>query len=401
MGPSFSTRDRRDRLVVRHRLGGRRRGRRGTPASAADLAGELVGLHASDPATPFLSAWARLEGFEANHLEAALYDHRLAVKHLGMRRTLFVHAAEVVPTVHGACTAAIAARERRRLAVEVTRGGLADDGGHWVDRAVAATWARLEVAGPSTGAELSRSVPELQAKLTYGEGRAWGGEVGVAGRVLSIMAAEGRIRRGRPAGGWTSSQHRWQLAEASAASTDAVAEASVATTDAVADLARRWLVAFGPATVEDLTWWTGLGATRVRRALGCLEVIECDLDGATGVVLADDTSRGPNLEPAAALLPALDPTVMGWKHRRWYLGEHAGRLFDRNGNGGPTIWWDGRIVGGWAQRPSGEVAVAVLDDIGVEGRAAVEAEADALQAWLGEIVVSPRFPTPLERRLRA
>jgi hypothetical protein len=56
-----------------------------------------------------------------------------------------------------------------------------------------------------------------------------------------------------------------------------------------------------------------------------------------------------------ALLPALDPTVMGWKERDWYLGGHAGDLFDRNGNAGPTVLHNGKVVGGWAQRPDGEV----------------------------------------------
>ena len=70
--------------------------------------------------------------------------------------------------------------------------------------------------------------------------------------------------------------------------------------------------------------------------------------GATGYVLAGDLEPTPRPEPVAALLPTLDPTTMGWKERDWYLGAHAGRLlFDGNGNAGPTIWWDGRVVGGW------------------------------------------------------
>ena len=38
-------------------------------------------------------------------------------------------------------------------------------------------------------------------------------------------------------------------------------------------------------------------------------------------------------------------TFMGWKERDWFLGEHAEPLFDRNGNAGPTVWRDGRVVG--------------------------------------------------------
>jgi hypothetical protein len=66
------------------------------------------------------------------------------------------------------------------------------------------------------------------------------------------------------------------------------------------------------------------------------------------------------------------------------------------------VWSDGRIVGGWAQRrPGGEIAFRMLEDVGAETVAAVEAEAARLQDWIGEVRFTPRFPTPLERELKA
>ena len=92
---------------------------------------------------------------------------------------------------------------------------------------------------------------------------------------------------------------------------------------------------------------------------------------------------------------------MGWKERSWYLGDLTPKLFDRNGNAGPAIWYSGRIVGGWAQRSTGEVATRLLVDIGREGASAVEAEKTRLQDWLhiSGAVVKPRFPTPLQLQL--
>jgi hypothetical protein len=103
----------------------------------------------------------------------------------------------------------------------------------------------------------------------------------------------------------------------------------------------------------------------------------------------------------AALLPGLDPTPMGWQERSWFLGPHAPPLFDRTGNIGPTVWWEGRVIGGWAQRPSGEVVCRLLEDAGSAAAAAVEAEAARLASWLGAARVTPRFRTPLERELSA
>ncbi len=101
-----------------------------------------------------------------------------------------------------------------------------------------------------------------------------------------------------------------------------------------------------------------------------------------------------------ALLPTLDPTVMGWKERSWYLGDHQEHLFDRNGNAGPTVWADGRVVGGWAQRPDGTIAVELLEPLlsSVQGKISAEA-AERLQEWLAGTVITSRFRTPLEKRL--
>src|SRR5262249_57420361 len=169
--------------------------------------------------------------------------------------------------------------------------------------------------------------------------------------------------------------------------------------------ARRWLHAFGPAPRADLQWWAGWTAGQVRQALDQLEIAEVDLDGTAGVMLAADEDAPPAAGPWAALLPALDPTAMGWRDRGWYVGEHAPALFDRSGNIGPTAWWDGRIVGGWAHRKDGEVAVRLLEDAGAGAAAAIPAEAQRLRDWIGadqrhaKTLIPPRFRPPLEREL--
>jgi hypothetical protein len=90
---------------------------------------------------------------------------------------------------------------------------------------------------------------------------------------------------------------------------------------------------------------------------------------------------------------------MGWKRREWYLGPHGPALFDSAGNAGPSVWCDGRIVGGWGQPESGEVTFRLLEDVGAEARAAVDAEAERLGTWLGGVRVAPRFRTSLELEL--
>ena len=220
----------------------------------------------------------------------------------------------------------------------------------------------------------------------------------VATRLLILLAMEGRIMRGRPRGTWISGQYRW-------APTDrwlAGGLPQLQTHEAQLELVRLWLRAFGPGTERDLAWWTGLTLGAIRRALAGLEVATVDLDdGSTGLVMADDLDTEPSDGPWIALLPALDATTMGWTARDWYLGPHGRALFDTNGNAGPTVWADGRVVGGWSQRRNGEVVVRLLEDPGGEARSAIETEAAAVGAWIGPLRVVPRFRTPLEQELAA
>src|SRR5205823_6598337 len=136
----------------------------------------------------------------------------------------------------------------------------------------------------------------------------------------------------RPRGSWISTQFRWSPVDTLFPG----GMPDLPTDEARVELARRWLGAFGPATVADLQWWAGWTAGQTRKALAQLNPVEVDLGSAHGVLLAEDAGLVAAPEPWAALLPALDPTPMGWLHRGWYLGEHGRTLFDRTGNIGPT-----------------------------------------------------------------
>ncbi len=383
--------ERRARLAVRHRLANAAKA-----GDVVEVAADLVGLHSSDPATVFLAAMSRMREPSIAAVEAALYDERSLVRIHGMRRTMWVLPVELAAIVHAACTDAIAERERRRLEKLLASSGI-PEGPAWLEELARQVLDVLGRDGEAAGAELTQAVPALSTPLNYGESR-WGGELPAVSRVLFQLAVERRIVRGRPRGSWASSQYRWSPFE----SWLPEGLADWPTGAAQAELARRWLAAFGPATVADLKWWTGWTLGETRRALGELGTVEVELENGTyGVVLADDLEPVPTPDPWVALLPGLDPTAMGWKERDWYLGAHGPLLFDRNGNVGPTVWADGRIVGGWAQRKDAEVVYRLLEDVGSEVVAAVESAAGELTEMLAGTRVTARFPTPLERELSA
>ncbi|WP_089101212.1 winged helix DNA-binding domain-containing protein [Streptomyces hyaluromycini] len=381
--------ERRARLAVRHRLAGPARA-----TAPTEVAEALVALHGSDPATVYLAVGARLAEAAKTvpETEQALYEDRTLVRMHGMRHTVFVFPAELTAVVHASTGLTVAARERAHLLKDMAQAGAPDAA--WLAEVESAALAALARLGQATAAELSATEPRLREQFTYAAGKSYEGVHTVSTRLLRVLGVEGKVVRGRPLGSWTSSQFRWAPAPDHAELDPAAAQAV---------LLDRWLHACGPATEADLKWWTGWRVTEVRRALTAIGAQPVTLDeGDTGYVTAGDLP--PVTEPSrpwAALLPALDPTAMAWQQRDWYLPpELRPLLFDRSGNVGPTVWWNGLVVGGWAQRRDGEIVWRILDPgIGREAEQAIAAEAERLRGWVGTAKVTPRFRTPVEREL--
>lgn len=375
---------RRARLGVRHLLAAK-------AGAAGEVAEAMVAVHATDPATVHLAIAARQRVPDILGVESALYEDRVLVRMLGMRRTMFVVRSPLVPVIQEACTRDVATRLRRGLGQHLAQAGKSAE---WLSEVEDAVVAALAARGSATAAELSLDEPRLRTELVYAPDKSYGAKAYITTRVLGLLAADGRIVRGRPRGSWLSGQYSWAMLD------DWLpGQAPWSAESARADLARRWLAGYGPAPIADLRWWTGWTAAQTKKALAEVGPVEVDLDGVPGIALAGDLDPVPTPDPWVALLPGLDPSPMGWQSRDWFLGPHAPSLFDRSGNIGPSVWADGRIVGGWAQRADGDIVFEIAQDIGKDTTAAITAEAARLQQWLAGVRVTPRFRTPLERQL--
>ena len=395
--PTIDAAERRRRIGARHFLAGGARA--DDPVEVSDA---LVGVHATDPASVYLGLRARTTDLTRERLGALLYEDRALLKVLGMRRTMFVVPPSLAAVIQAAVTTDLGLGERKRMLGMLERAGIANDVAGWVATVEDETMAVLDELGEATAADLTKRVAGLREQIPFGAGKKWQGTVGVSTRLLFLLATEGRIIRGRPKGTWLSSLYRWVPIDRWVAG----GLEPWPPERARAELARRWLGAFGPGTRRDLQWWTGWTVARTKEALqdvGAVDVLIAEADGgpALGFALPGDVEPTADPEPWVALLPALDTTTMAWAERGFYLGEHAKQLFDSNGNAGPTVWVDGRVVGLWAQRTSCEVVVRLLEDVGRERRLAIDAEAATLTAWLGKDRVFPRFPNPTFQELAA
>jgi hypothetical protein len=337
--------------------------------------------------------WTRVPGFAASQLDAALYESRSLWRLHAMRRTLFVVAAADAGMFEAGATRQIAEKERARVIgwlradmTEPAAGALLQDLASQVLTALDGTerWT----------ADLAEAIPELQRELRVGAGK-WAGVTPLSSRLLYLMAMEGLVVRARPAGSWRSSQYAWAAAhDWFARPMDRLEPA-----EGRGLLLERYLASYGPVTMTDVRWWTGWTVAQVREALAAAGAVAAEVDGGEAFVGPDYRESEPE-SGVVSLLPGLDSSAMGWKERDWYIHpEYVPALFDRNGNIGPTVWLDGRIIGGWAQTPTGAVSFRLLESVDSEAAARVETECRLLETWLGETSITPRFRTPLERAL--
>jgi Winged helix DNA-binding domain len=379
--------ERRARLAERHRLLPRTR-----TDDLPQIADDLVALHSSDPVTVFLSAMARMAHPSIEAVEKSLYIDRSLIRHHGMRRTLWVATPPVVRLMHAAATRDLLANERRRTCQLLARSGV-EDPEQWLAEAEKLVLTDLRQYGPSTAREIGQRSEALRQRLHLAPGKAYAAVQSAHSRVLYILGFDGKMLRGQPSN-WINGAYRYVDAESWLPG----GLGDLDPRQASAVLADRWLQRFGPATTADLQWWMGWTMKRTKQALADCGAVEADLEGTPGWLSADDPPVGP-VEPWVAALPGLDPTIMGWKQRDWYLPSTSMEVFDRAGNGGPSLWVDGRVVGAWAQAKDGLIHTHYFERVAAARRRELDQRIDQLKSWIGNTRFTVRFPGDIHARL--
>ncbi len=363
----------------------------------AGITDAVLALHASDPATVYLSCLARMANPSIPVIEDTIYEDRSIVRHHAMRRTIWVMGRETVRLAHATATAKIAAAEQKRNIKAAANAGI-DDPETWFLDAQAEVIAHLARVGSRSTRQIGEELPHLAVPLEYGSAKHTA-TLNAHSKLLQGAAFDGNIVRVRPGGTWISSEYPWTVTE------DWLGEpiAGLEKRPAAAALVDRWLRRFGPGTETDLVWWFGETKTLIRNALADAEAVEVELDdGSLAWVAADDVDPEDEVGPWVRLLPGLDPTAMGWKERDWFLDPRwVGPMYDRFGNIGPSIWADGRIVGGWMQRADASINVELFTELDAVHRRALDEAIGQLEAAVGDVVVKPRFPARMTKTLAA
>lgn len=350
-------------------------------AALAAIADDLVGLHATSPATPVLSLHARVRGFALADLEDALYERRALVRLKAMRGTVFVFSRQMAPLVFAATRAATLASDRRWLGTS------------------APTYERLAPEVQAALAGQSLTVAELRKVL--------GDDPELAG-VVGLLCDEGRIVRDRPISA-RSTTFRYRLWA------DAFPDVALDAwdeTSATRELVRRYVDGYGPVSRPDVIWWTGLPAHRIDQALDALrdEVATTSVAGIGERFLMTRTgaaraAAGPEPRPGTVnLLPMLDPYTMGYKDRRRFLEPRLNDfVIDRGGNVTSVVLVDGLVAGVWdlVEEPSPAIRVLVFDPHGRQ-RSEILGRAETTAGfWFGTAVPVEEYTSMVPLRQRS
>ena len=289
------------------------------------VADDIAGLHGTGVREPYLALFARTNNFLKEQLDHALYIDKTLVKVRCMRGTLYILPRDMVPIAHAATREMFEKLSRRYAEFRGISASHYDE-------------LSTSIKGLLKGREMS--VAQIKREM---------GTDAHLSAVLNLMGDQGLMAR--TGSGWQSKTYRYALfSDFYGINLEQFDEKT-----ALILLIRKYLSAFGPATVDDIAWWLGVGKTKVKAALKSIQDLAIlEVDGLDGefLLLRSDLSKLMETSsfdaPEINLLPNLDPYLMGYKRRERYLDlEYYNMVFDRGGNVTSTILVNGRIAGVW------------------------------------------------------
>lgn len=332
----------------------------------------IGGLQAQEPASPSIGLWTRLAGFAPADLDAALAA-RTVVKGTLMRTTVQLVSARDFGDLWPAL------RSEGDTSRRTDRDRQPDP----------VRFAALQVRVEAFTAR-PRSLTELRDYVGSIDGMAPDELVWWLRRRTPFVHAPAAVP-------WSFGR-RPQIVHADAWLAD---KAWPSRSEAVEHLIRRYLAAFGPASMADIARWSGLPVARLRPSLAAIEAAGdlrryADQAGRRLTDVVDAPLPDEDVPAPPRLLPMWDNIVLAFADRTRLISDGDRRVVvARNGDTLPTFTVDGVVAGLWWAEPDGDRTRIVLDPFRAIDRAArraLEGEGERLAR-----VLEPLEPTVYAR----
>ncbi len=290
---------------------------------------DICGLHSTELSTSYLSLLERTNNFKKEFLEKELYEHKTLGRIRGMRRTLFIQTKDMIPIVHAA-TFKLSEKNFEKY-MEFHKVSLTE-------------YQNIsnQILDLLNGREMSASEirKELYSTLNIPA-------------IIQLMCNYGLLIRAKPIKDWKDRRNKYAKFANYFPDVKLTIENEA---QAIQILVEKYLRRYGPATENDLAWWTGLTKTEIRKGLRVIEpdLIKMKISSIQGIYiifksdLESITNHKVLSKPILSFLPKLDPYPMGYKEReRYIISKNYNKMFDRSGNATSTIFLDGVAVGVW------------------------------------------------------
>ena len=342
---------------------------RASPRSSLRVIRDICGLHAQVMSSAELSLWARVDGLRRGALEDALWKRRRLVKLWAMRGTLHLLSADEL----GSWLSALGTITNRGMTGYPEIDELSEAVGRALDGRIL------------TREELATEVERLTGSREFAEwiGFSWGSYLKPAcfrGRLCFAASPDAKARFTSPAH-WLGREIEQPPPE-----------------EGLREVARRFLGAYGPATLADLAVWAGFGRARFRKLLPD-EAVEVDVEGTRAWILPRDLRELGRTEPTdvARLLPAFDPWTVGAtrRHAAFLDPRHHLRVYRPQGWLSPVLLVNGRVEGVWRHERKGarvQVELTPFRRLPPWVREQLDAEALRLAEFLGAELELTRRP---------
>ncbi len=328
-------------------------------ADVAKIAGDIGGLHGTTATGPYLSLLARSRSFSKEDLAVAMSQKKSLARIRYVRNTVYILPREFIPVAYAATSQmaeVTAARFSKYMGITPTQ------------------YARISNKILKVLKGRGLTTREIRKKLRTGVN---------LGPIVNLMCDKGLLIRCLPREGWKSTQHAYFLFSDYYPDLDLTA---MDQSEARRKIVRQYLSSFGPVNEKDIAWWTGFPLSQVKEILESLgpelsSIAIPELDLGCFILSSDRDALGtvePPGHPVVNVLPALDPYIMGYKHRERYRHpKHDKMIFDRSGNATSVVLVEGRIAGIWDLEETA-AKVFYLTELGKDVRRKIRAKvADA------------------------
>ncbi|MEU4392645.1 winged helix DNA-binding domain-containing protein [Kribbella sp. NPDC023855] len=300
-----------------------------TSRPVVEVIERLVAMQAQEPNWPYIGLWTRVTGFRHDDLTSLLHD-RSVVRSTSLRRTQHLASSKdfrwLRPTIQPSLDSAL----RSPYFTEKTSGLDLDE--------LVAAGREFLADGTLTRRELGRLFVERYPDRH-------------GGRLASAVELKDPMVHPPPDSAWG----RWGTpASVTVAFADSWIGQPLATERQLELMIRRYLAAFGPASVRDMQAWSGL--TRLREIVDglrpTLQVFRTD-QGTELFDLRDTSPADDDIPAPVRFLPAFDNVVLGHADRsRIVSDEDRKRVCPGQAWVEPTFLVDGFVRGSWSLKNS-------------------------------------------------